>query len=127
MNHNLVIAASLFATVATIASAPKDNSVANGSKPTIADAQKLVQTISRDKAKLKAYCDLVPLQKQLEDAEQKQDVKAVEALGAKADGLMMQLGPDYLKMMEQLDDVDPDSDAGKRFAAVFDPLKKQCK
>ena len=30
-------------------------------------------------------------------------------------------------MMEGPDEIDPDSDEGRRFADVFDPLDKQCK
>ena len=46
MNLRLVIAASLFAAVPVIASAQKDDPAADGPKPTVADAQKLVQTIT---------------------------------------------------------------------------------
>ncbi len=74
-----------------IAFVQKDDTAADGSKPTVADAQKLVQTISSDKVKLKAYCDLRPLQKRLEEAEEKQDVKTLEDLGTKADGVLQQL------------------------------------
>ena len=43
--------------------------------------------IGSDKAKLKAYCDIGKLQEQMESAEQKNDTKALDALGAKADSL----------------------------------------
>ena len=94
---------------------------------TVADAQKLIQTISSDPAKLKVYCDMGKLQEQVEQAQQKKDSKALEALNAKAESLVQQMGPEYVKMMEGLDEVDPNSDEGKRFAAVFDPLDKHCK
>ena len=127
MNPKLVMAVSLFAAVPTIAYAQKDSPVAEASKPTVEDAQKLVQTISSNPAKLKVYCDMGKLQEQMEQANQKKDNKAIEALSAKADSLVQQIGPEYVKMMEGLDEVDPDSDEGKQFAAVFDPLDKQCK
>ncbi len=60
-------------------------------------------------------------------ANQKEDNEAIEALSAKADSLVQQIGPEYVKMMEGLDEVDPDSDEGKQFAAVFGSLDKQCK
>jgi hypothetical protein len=127
MNLKLVMAVSLFAATPMIAHAQKDGPAANAPKPTLADAQKLVQTISSDKAKLKAYCDMGKLQEQMEQADQKKDNKALEALGAKADSLAQQIGPDYAKVMDGLDEVDPNSAEGKRFTAVFDPLVKQCK
>ena len=42
-------------------------------KPTLADAQKVVQTISSDKTKLQAYCELGKLQDQMEKAEEGND------------------------------------------------------
>ena len=39
--------------------------------------------ISGDKAKLKAYCDIGKLQEQMESAEEKNDTKALDALGVK--------------------------------------------
>ena len=127
MNPKLVMAVSLFAAVPTIAYAQKDSPAGESSKPTIADAQKLVQTISSNPAKLKVYCDMGKLQEQMEQADQKKDNKALEALSAKADSLVQQIGPEYLKMMEGLDETDPNSDEGKQFAAVFGALDKQCK
>jgi hypothetical protein len=127
MNLKLFMAVSLFAAISTMAYAQKDDPDAEPTKPTIADAQKLVQMISSDPAKLKVYCDMGKLQEQMEQADQKKDNKALDALRAKADSLLLNIGPEYLKMMEGLDEVDPNSDEGKRFAAVFGSLDKQCK
>jgi hypothetical protein len=63
----------------------------------------------------------------VEQAQQKKDNKALQALNAKAESLVQQMGPGYIKMMEGLDEVDPNSDEGKRFVAVFDALDKRCK
>ncbi len=127
MNPKLVMAVSLFAAVPTIAYAQKDSPVAESSKPTLEDAQKLDQTISSNPAKLKVYCDMGKLQEQMEQADQKKDNKALEALSAKADSLVQQIGPEYVKMMEGLDEIEPNSDEAKQFAAVFGALDKQCK
>ncbi|MGC1350763.1 MAG: hypothetical protein WA858_13430 [Xanthobacteraceae bacterium] len=83
--------------------------------------------ISSDKAKLQAYCDIGKLQDQMEQASKKKDNKTLEALGAKVDALAQQIGPDYVKVMDGLDQVDPNSVEGKQYGAVFDPLDKQCK
>jgi len=127
MNLKLVVAASLFVAIPMVASAQQNAPAGNAPKPTVADVQKLVQTISGDKAKLKAYCDIGKLQEQMDQAEQKKDTKTVQALGTKADALAKQLGPDYEKVMGGLDEIDPNSAEGKRYTAMFEPLFKQCK
>ena len=127
MNCKLVIAVALVAITPVVASAQTDGADTKVPKPTIADAQKLVQMISSDKAKLRAYCDLGKLQEQLESAYQKNDTKALDALGAKADSLAEQIGPEYAKLVDGLEEVDPNSAEGQQFTAVFDTLHKQCK
>lgn len=126
MNLKLALAVSLFATMPALAQAQKDGPAAAVPKPTIADAQKVVQTIGGDKTKLQTYCDLGKLQEQMEKTNEK-DTKTLDALGAKADALAEKIGPDYVKLMDGLDEVDPDSAEGKQFAAVFEPLAKLCK
>jgi hypothetical protein len=121
MKLKLVVAISLFAAMPVVAQAQN-----NTPKPTVADAQKVVQLIGGDKAKLKAYCDIGKLQEQMDAAEQKKDTKAAKALEAKADALAQQIGPEYAKLMDGLDSVDPNSAEGKQFGAVFDGLIKQC-
>ena len=127
MNCKLVIAVALVAIIPVVASAQTDGADTKVPKPTIADAQKLVQMISSDKAKLKAYCDIGKLQEQMESAYQKNDTKALDALGAKADSLAEQIGPEYAKLVDGLEEVDPNSAEGQQFTAVFDTLHKQCK
>jgi len=127
MKLKLIMTVSLFAASPVIAHAQQNGSAAKAPKPTMADVQKLVHTISGDKAKLAAYCDMGKLQSQMEQAEQRKDTKAVQALGAKADSLAQQLGPDYTRVMDGLDDVDPSSAEGRRLTAVFEPLFRQCK
>ena len=127
MNLKLVIAVSLYATIPMVAYAQQNAPAANAPKPTVADVQKLVQSISGDKAKLKTYCEVGKLQDQMDQAEQKKDTKAVAALGAKADSLGKQLGPDYERVMAGLEPIDPNSAEGKRYTALFQPLFKQCR
>jgi hypothetical protein len=96
-------------------------------KPTIEEAQKLVQTISGDKAKLKVYCEIGKLQEEMEKAGEKNDTKALEALSTKVDSLEQQVGPDYIRVMDGLGEVDPDSTEGQKFTAVFEQLHNKCK
>jgi hypothetical protein len=127
MNLKLVVVVSLFAAMPTLAYAQKAGPATNAPKPAVAEAQKVVQIISGDKAKLQAYCDLGKVQDQMQQAGQKKDQKTLQALSAQASSLEQKVGPDYVKLMNGLDEVDPNSAEGKRFTAVFDPLDKQCK
>jgi hypothetical protein len=127
MKFKAVLTVALFAAFPVLAQAQQNPPAANMPKPTAADIQKLVQTIGADKAKLKTYCDIGALQDQMDQAEKKKDQKALQTLGAKADAMGKQLGPDYEKVMGGLDQVDPNSAEGKKFTAMFEPLFKQCK
>jgi hypothetical protein len=127
MNFKVVLAVSICTAIPMVANAQQNRPAANAPKPTLADVQKLVQMISGDKAKLKAYCDISNLQEQMEKAEEKKDEKAIEALNAKADSLAEQIGQEYMKVMDGLEEVDPNSAEGKQFEAVFNSLDKQCK
>jgi hypothetical protein len=128
MNLKLVMAATLIAACPTIAQAQGNNGPAtNAPKPTPADVQKLVQTINGDKAKVQTYCELGKLLAQIDQAEQKKDNKAIKALGDRADSLAQQLGPDYSRIMDGLNSINPGSAEGKRYSALFEPLYKQCK
>jgi hypothetical protein len=99
----------------------------NPAPPTIGDVQKLVQAISSDKAKLKAYCELDNLYEQLGKAQEKNDIKEFDVLGAKIDSIEQQVGPDYRRIMDGLGEVDPNSDEGQKLNAVFEQLQEQCK
>ena len=122
MTLKFVVAAALFVALPIVTLIPQ----AQSSKPTIEDAQKLVEKISADKDKLKAYCEIGKLHEQLDDAEEKGDEKEFEVLVAKLDGLEQQMGPDYIRVTDGLGDVDPNSAEGQKFNAVFEPLRKQC-
>jgi hypothetical protein len=127
MNLKLIVAISVLA--ATPAFAQMQNQGGpppNVPKPTKAAAQKVVAAISADKAKLKIYCDLATLNEQMATAGEKKDNKTLEALGAKADDLAQKLGPDYVNLMDGMEQLDENSPVGKDIAATFDPLDKQC-
>jgi len=98
----------------------------NAPKPTKADVQKVVQIITSDKAKTQVYCDLDKLYDQMQTADQKNDSKTVEALGKQADALTNKLGPEYSKMMDGLDQVDPNSNEGKELVSILSGLDKLC-
>jgi hypothetical protein len=66
------------------------------SKPTIEDAQKLVEKIISDMDKLKAYCEISKLHEQLDNAEQ------FETLVGELDCLEQQMGSDYVRVTDGL-------------------------
>jgi hypothetical protein len=114
--------------------APTDRPPTNAPKPTKADVQKVVQTINSDKTKMQTYCDLAKLNQQMAQACQKKDTKTLQTLGQKADALTQKLDPDYVKLMDGLDQVDENSGEGNDMATSFDEiaaaresLDKQCK
>jgi hypothetical protein len=127
MRLKLFCAVTIFATAPIVAFAQKDDPENQAPKPTVEDAQKVVQTISSDKNKLQAYCDLGKLQEQMEKAEEKNDTKAIDALVAKAETLEQQVGPDYTRIMDGLDQLEPNSAEGQKFIAVFNTLHDKCK
>jgi hypothetical protein len=127
MRLKLLIAISVLAAAPAFAQSQNNAPQAKAPKPTTADAQKVVQTISGDKTKLQTYCDLGKLNQQMAQAEQKKDTKTLQDLGKQADSLVNKLGPDYAKLMDGLDQVDENSAEGKEIATAFDKLDSQCK
>jgi hypothetical protein len=94
--------------------------------PTKAQAQQVVKMIGGDKAKTKIYCDMAKLGDQMDAADKKKDTKTVEALSKKMDAMTAQLGPDYVKLMDGLQAMKPDSNQAKEIADVMDGLDKLC-
>ena len=121
MNLKLVVAIAALAAIPSLAHA--QSSVP---KPTKADAQNVVQIVTSDKAKTQAYCDLTKLYDQVEAAQQKTDTKTVEALSKQADALINKLGPEYSKLMDGLDQVEPKSSEAKEFMSILSELDKKC-
>ena len=124
MNLGFLVAVAMFANAPIVALAQKDD---HAPQPTLADAQKLVQAISNDKAKLKAYCELGKLQDQMEKAEDAHDTKTVDALVAKSDALGQQIVPEYLRLVKGFEEVDLKSAEGEEFGALFNALHDKCK
>jgi hypothetical protein len=95
-------------------------------KVTKADAQRVVQSISADKAKAQKYCDLAKLGEEMDAAEQKKDQKKMDELEKKSNDLMAQLGPDYAKLMDGLQSMNAESKEGKEIGEVMEGLDKLC-
>ncbi|HXW25066.1 MAG TPA: hypothetical protein VEK73_09980 [Xanthobacteraceae bacterium] len=121
MKLKFIVAVSVLVAMPAVAHAQ-----AKGAKPTKADADKVVQIVSADKAKVAAYCDLAKLGDDIDAAAQKKDQKKMDDLNKQADALQAKLGPEYAKLMASLESIDPDSKEGKEFNAAFEPLDKLC-
>ena len=127
MNLKLVVAISVLTAMAAFGQAPMDYPSANVPKPTMADVQRVVQTISGDKTMMQTYCDLSKLNQQTAKLDEKTDPKTIQRLAQKADDLEQKLGPDYEKLMNELDQLDDKSSEAREFGAAFGALDKQCK
>jgi hypothetical protein len=95
-------------------------------KPRTADVQRVVQVVSGDKVKSQAYCDSKKLYDQMAEAYKKNDSKTADALSKQADALVSKLGPEYSKVMNGLQQVDPNSSEGKEFLSIISGLDKLC-
>jgi hypothetical protein len=126
MKLKLVAAISVLAAIPALAHAQQGGPQPNLPKLTKADAQNVVQIITSDKVKMQAYCDFTKLEKQVEAAAEKNDTKTLEALNKQADTLVGKLGPEYYKLMDGLEEVDPRSNEGKEFMSILSELDKRC-
>ena len=108
--------------------ASKAPKAAKGSNETtkVAAAQKVVKTISADKAKTQAYCDIGKLGDQIQEADKKNDMKKIDELNLKMDELATKLGPDYVQLIGGLDDIDPDSKEAHDIGSALASLDKLC-
>ena len=127
MNLKLVIAVAAIAAMSVVAQAQQKGAPPPAAKPpSKADVQKVVTQIKGDKAKLDTYCQIVKLGDQAQAAAEKKDQKKMEDLNKQADTLAQKLGPDYVKLMASMEEVDPDSKDGKELVAIFDSLDASC-
>ena len=128
MNLRLAIAAALLAATPAFAQpAPPQGGPPKVPKPTEAQVQKIVQTITADKAKMDAYCKLAKIQQQMGSLDEKKDMKKLQDLSNQADAEAQKLGQDFDKMMDGLEQVDENSAEGKKFAAILGTLDAKCK
>jgi hypothetical protein len=95
-------------------------------KPTKAAAQRVVDIIRADKTKSKVYCDMIDLGDKIDQAFQKKDEKTVDTLSQKMDEMSAQLGPEYVALMDGLQELEPDSKAAQEIGAMFGPLDELC-
>ena len=134
MNLKLVIAIAAIAALPIAAQAqqkgappPAKAAPAPAAKaPSKAEVQKVVNGIKADKAKLDTYCQIGKLGDQAQAAAEKKDQKKMEDINKQVDALSQKVGPDYVKLMGSMEEIDPDSKDGKELIAIFDSLDASC-
>jgi hypothetical protein len=91
------------------------------------DAQKVVTIISGDKAKTQTYCEIQKLTEQMEQAYEKNDGKMADELSEKIEKLEEALGPEYVALIDGLQDIDPENDKlGREIMSTFEALDSLC-
>ena len=90
------------------------------------DTQNVIKIISGDKAKVQTYCQIDELSDQVTQAAQKKDKKKVEELSRKIDELEGTLGPEYVALTQELEELDPSSLDGQEISSAIDALDRLC-
>ena len=119
MHLKLIVAVLVTSTMPLYAQAQDPN-------PVVTTAQKVVEIISSDPAKIETYCAIGKIGVQIEDANEAKDKKTADTLTQKMRGLEKQLGPEYLSLMYGLQEIDPESDDGVEIEALLRPLDRSC-
>ena len=126
----LVVAAMPMCAQAQTSNPPKPSKPAKAAPAApvskVAAAQRVVKTISGDKTKTETYCDIGKLSQQVEEAGQKNDMKKIDELNKRMDELATKLGPEYVALMGELEDIDPSSKEGEDVSSALGGLDKLC-
>jgi len=121
MNKTLIVAILLIADAPVYAQDQQSNAI-----NLKADAQKVVSIIKGDKTKTQVYCEINDLGEQIGEADQKKDDKNAEALSQQVTELEKKLGPEYLALVNNLNNVDPNSPEGREIDSILAPLDDAC-
>jgi hypothetical protein len=119
MNLTLIVAILVIAAVSMYAHA-QNPKVSKG------DAQKVVTIISGDKAKAQAFCDIHKLAEQVAEANEKKDGEKVNELLEKIETLEKTLGPEYLALLNGLQDIVENDLLGAEFTHALASLDGLC-
>jgi hypothetical protein len=125
MSLKVLIGAAIVAAT-SVTAIGQDESANQTPKPTLTDVQRLVEIIGNDKSKVSAYCELGRLHEETRQAVEYNDGDAVAAVAAKTNDFEQQLGPEYDKVFDGLEQIDFSSDEGQKVAAAFYTLQQKC-
>ena len=110
----------------TVAAVGQEEPANQTPRPTLADVQRLAEMITNDESKLRAYCELGKLHDETRQAVDYNDTDAIAAVTDKTNAFERQLGPEYDKVLNAIDQIDFSSDEGQRIAAAFYSLQQKC-
>ena len=118
MNRSLIVAILIIDTLPLYAQGQQRNAAEL--------AQKVVGIVAGDETKTQTYCQVLDLSDELDQVDQQKDRKKAEALAQKMNELEKQLGPEYLALVEETQDVDPNSEESQEVESLFDKLDESC-
>ena len=116
----------LIAVISALAIPALTHAQPNVPKTTKADAQNVVQIITSDEVKMQAYCDLGKLFDQIQVAKENNDSNTIQALGKQLRPLVDKLGPEYVKVIKGMDQVDLTSSEGNELLSILSELDNRC-
>ena len=90
------------------------------------DAVKVATIIRGDKVKIQTYCDLQKLAEQIKKANRKKDRKKVDELFRKAGTVEETLGPEYLALINGIQEIVENDELRAEFVLAFAALAKLC-
>jgi hypothetical protein len=90
------------------------------------DAEKVATIISGDKIKTRAYCDIHKLAKQVTKANEKKDGEKVNELLEEIETLEKTLGPEYVALIEGIQDIAENEQLRAEFSSAFGALVRLC-
>ena len=88
-----------------------------------ADAQNVVKIVSGNKLKIQTYCEILELCDQIDE---EQGSSKAEELSQKVDKLVEKLGPEYIALVSNLKDIDPNSQDAQEIGSILDRLDDLC-
>ena len=91
-----------------------------------AEAQKVVSIISGDEAKTQTYCEARDIANQIIQAGKQKDNEKAEELADKLTEQQMNLGTEYLALMESLRNSNLTPKDGQEIESLFDELDVSC-
>jgi hypothetical protein len=92
----------------------------------VGDAQKVVTIISSDKVKTQSYCEIMKLGEQVGQAYEKNDRKMVDELSQKIDTLEKILGPEYVALINGVQEIRENDQLRAEFLSAFGALARLC-
>jgi len=94
--------------------------------PTKADAERVVWIVSSDENKTKGFCEIATLDEQIEEAAKRKDMKKVKELSDRITELRQKIGPEFVQLMDGMEQLDLRTKDGQEVSAALEPLDRRC-